>query len=179
MLELEKVDDRIDRELSEDLSGEQEIQAEKSNEASMKLKSTSDEEASLSFNDLENTQNTSGETATSSAKDAGTDKLLSTCKSGTTKSSSISSEQGDDSNSSNSESQDNGDGNGSIPEYEDADHDEDDDEYEDNLSVKSQSPENYVDDDADDTSKVNILRNKCKVIRIGKYVQPVTSKARQ
>ena len=112
MLELEKVDDRIDRELSKDLSGEQEIQAEKSNEASMKLKSTSDEEASLNFNDLENTQNTSGEPATSSAKDAGTDKLSSTCKSGTTKSSSSSSEQGDDSNSSNSESQDNGDGNG-------------------------------------------------------------------
>ena len=72
----------------------------------MKFKSTSNEEASLSFNDLENTQNTSGETATSSAKDAGTDKLSITSKTGTTKSSSTSSEEGDESNNSNSESQD-------------------------------------------------------------------------
>ena len=86
-VELEKVDDIINRELSEDLSGEQEIAAEKSNEASMKLKSTSNEEASLSFHELENTQNTSGETATSSAQD----KLSSTSKTGTTKSSSTSS----------------------------------------------------------------------------------------
>ena len=50
LVELEKVDDRIDRELSENLSAKQEIEAEKPNEASMKLKSTSDEEASLSFN---------------------------------------------------------------------------------------------------------------------------------
>ena len=83
MLELEKVDDRIDSELSEDRSAEQEIEAKKGNEASMKFKSTSDEEASLSFNDLENTQNTSGETATSSAKDGGTDKLSITSKTGT------------------------------------------------------------------------------------------------
>ena len=75
-VQLEKVDDRINRELSEDLSGKQEIEAEKSNEASMKLKSTSNDEASLSFHDLENTQNTSGETATSSAQD----KLSSTSK---------------------------------------------------------------------------------------------------
>ena len=131
----------------------------------MKFKSTSDEEVSLSFNDLENTQNTSGETATSSAKDAGTDKLSITSKTGTTKSSSTSSEEGDESNISNSESQDNGDGNGDIPEYEDAYDDEDDGEDEDNLSVKSQSPENYVDDDADDTSKVNILRNKVNSLK--------------
>ena len=65
MVELEKVDDRINRRLFEDLSAKQEIEAEKSNEASVKLKSTSDEEESLSCNDLENTQNTSGETATS------------------------------------------------------------------------------------------------------------------
>ena len=44
MVELEKVDDRINHELSKDLSGEQEIEAENSNGASMKLKSTSDEE---------------------------------------------------------------------------------------------------------------------------------------
>ena len=68
----------------------------------MKLKSTSDGEASLSFHDLENTQNTSGETATSSAQD----KLSSTSQTGTMKSSSTSSEEGGDSNSSNVEGED-------------------------------------------------------------------------
>ena len=157
-VELEKVDDRISRELSEDLSGEQEIEAEKSNEASMKLKSTSDEEASLSFHELENTQNTSGDTATCSAHD----KLLSTCKSGTTKSSSTSSEESDDSNSPNGEGEENGDGNESIPGDEYANDDEDDNEDNENLSVRSQSPEKSVDEDMDDTSKIDILRKKVK-----------------
>ena len=51
-----------------------------------------------------------------------------------------------------------------IAEYEDAydDEDEDDGEDEDNVSVNSQSAKNYVDDDADDTSKVNILRKQVK-----------------
>ena len=160
IVQLEKVDDRIDRELTEDVSGEQEREAEKPNEASMKLKSTSDDDASLSFNDLENTQNTSAETATSSGKDADTDKPLSTCKSETMKSSSSSSEEGDDSNSSNSESEENGNGNASIPEYKDGDDDEYDDENDDNSSVKSQSPEKSVDDDAENTSKLDILRKK-------------------
>ena len=168
-VELEKVDDRINCELSADLSGEQEIEAENSNEASMKLKSTSDEEASLSFHELENTQNTSGETATSSAQD----KLLSTCKSGTTKSSSTSSEEGNNSNSSNGEGEDNGDGNGSIPDDEYANDDEDDE----NLSVRSQSPEKYVDDDTDDTSKVNILRKKVKSPKsIGSHIKDYSKK---
>ena len=155
-MELEKVDDIINRELSEDLSGEQEIEAKKSNEASMKLKSTSDEEASLSFHELENTQNTSGETATSSTQD----KLSSTSKTGTMKSSSTSSEEGGDSNSSNGEDEDNGDGNGSILDGDYANDDEDDDEDYENLSVRSQSPEKSVDDDMDDTPKVDILRKK-------------------
>ena len=158
MVELEKVDDRINRELSKDLSGEQEIEAEKSNEASMKLKSTSDEEASMSFHDLENTQNTSGETATSSAQD----KLSSTSKTGTTKSSSTSSEEGGDSNSSNGEGEDNGDGNGSILDDDYANNDEDDDEDYENLSVRSQSPEKCVENDTDNTCKVDILRKKVK-----------------
>ena len=162
MLELEKVDDRIDRELSEDLSAEQEIEDKKANEAPMKLKSTSDEEQSLSFNDLENTQNTSGETATSSVKDDGTDKHSSTCKSGTMKSLSSSSEEGEDSNSDNNDSEDNGDGNSEITEYADAYDDEDDGEDEDNVSVNSKSGEIDVDDDVDETSKVNLLRKNVK-----------------
>ena len=124
----------------------------------MKLKSTSDDEASLSFHDLENTQNTSGETATSSAQD----KLLSTSKTGTMKSSSTSSEEGSDSNSSNGEGEDNGDGNGSIPDDDYAKDDEDDDEDYENLSVRSQSPEKSVEDDTDDSSKIDILRKKVK-----------------
>ena len=160
MLELEKEDDRIDRELSEDLSAEQEIEDEKANEVSMKLKSTSDEETSLSFNDLENTQNTSGETATSSAKDGGRDTHSSTCKSGTMKSSSSSSEEGEDSNSNNSHSQDNGDGNADSEEYEDAYDDEDEGEDEYNVSVDSQSAKIDVGDDTDKTSKVNLQRKE-------------------
>ena len=173
MVELEKVDDRINHELSENLSGEQEIEAEKSNEASMKLKSTSDEEASLSFHDWENTQNTSGETATSSAQD----KLLSTSKTGTMKSSSTSSEQGGDSNSSNGEGEDNGDGNGSIPDDDYANNDEDDDEDYENLSVKSQSPEKCVEDDMDNTSKVDILRKKVKSLKsIASWIKDYSKK---
>ena len=122
----------------------------------MKLKSTSDEEASLSFHELENTQSTSGETATSSAQY----KLSTTCKSETTKSSSTSSEEGEDSNSSNGEGEDNGDGNGSILDDEYADDYEDDDEYDENPSVRSQSPEKYDKDEKDDTSKVDILKKK-------------------
>ena len=127
----------------------------------MKLKSTSDEEASLSFHELENTQNTSGETATSSAQD----KLLSISKTGTTKSSSTSSEEGGNYNSSNGEGEDNGDGNGSIPDDDFANDDEDDDEDYENLSVRSQSPEKSVHDDTDDTSKVDILRKKVKSLK--------------
>ena len=115
----------------------------------MKLKSTSDEEASLSFHELENTQNTSGETATSSAQD----KLLSTSKSRAMKSSSTSSEEGGDSNSSNGEGEDNGDGNWSIPDDDYANNDEDADEDYENLSVRSQSPEKSVHDDMDDIPK--------------------------
>ena len=158
MVQLEKVDDRINRELSEDLSAEQEIEPENSNEASVKLISTSDDESLLTFHDLENTQNTSGETATSSAQD----KLSSTSKTGTTKSSSTSSEEGGDLNSSNGEGEDNSDGNGSIPDDDYANDDEDDDEDSENFSDRSQSPEEIVKDDTDNTSKVNILRKKVK-----------------
>ena len=110
--------------------------------------------------------------------------VFSTCKSGSTKSSLTSSEQGDDSNSSNSESQDNGEGNGSIPEHEDAYDDEYDDENDDNLSVKSQSPENYVDDDVDYTSEVDILMNKVKspksiASRIKEYSKKIGDKGVQ
>ena len=157
-VQLEKVDDRINRELSKDLSAEQEIEPENSNEASMKLKSTSDDESSLTFHDLENTQNTSGETATSSAQD----KLSSTSKTGTTKSSSTSSEEGGNSNSSNGEGEDNADGNGSIPDDDFANNDEDDNEDSENFSDRSQSPEEIVKDDMDNTSKVDILRKKVK-----------------
>ena len=124
----------------------------------MKLKSTSNDESSLTFHDLENTQNTSGETATSSAQD----KLSSTSKTGTTKSSSTSSEEGGDSNSSNGESEDNADGNGSIPDDDYANNDEDDDEDSENFSDRLQSPEEIVKDDTDNTAKVDILRKKVK-----------------
>ena len=126
----------------------------------MKLKSTSEEETSLSFNDLENTQNTSGETATSSVKDGGTDKHSSTCKSGTIKLLSSSSEEGEDSNGDNSHSQDNGDGNADSEEYEEAYDDEDEDE--DNEALESKSAKIDVGDDADETSKVNLQRKKVK-----------------
>ena len=160
IVQLEKVDDRIDRELTEDLSGEQYKDTEKSNEASMKFKSTSDDDASLSFNDLENTQNTSAETATSSGKDADTDKGSTTCKSRTTKSSSSSSEEGDDSNSSNSESEGNVTGNASVPDYEDGDEEEYDDDNKEIASEKSQSTENSEHDDLEKNEKLDILRQK-------------------
>ena len=162
IVQLEKVDDRIDRELTEDLSGEQYKDTEKSNEASMKFKSSSDDDASLSFNDLENTQNTSAETATSSGKDADTDKGSTTCKSRTTKSSSSSSEEGDDSNSSNSESEGkgNGTGNASVPDSEDGDEEEYDDDNEEIASDKSQSTENSVHDYLEKNAKLDILRQK-------------------
>ena len=160
IVQLEKVDDRIDRELTEDLSGEQYKDTEKSNEASMKFKSTSDDDASLSFNDLENTKNTSAETATSSGKDADTDKGSTTCKSRTTKSSSSSSEEGDDSNSSNSESEGNVTGNASVPEYEDGDEEEYDDDNEEIASDKSQSTENSVHDVLEKNAKLDILCQK-------------------
>ena len=78
------------------------------------------------------------------------------------KSSSTSSEEGGDSNSSNGEGEDNADGNGSIPDDDYANNDEDDDEDYENLSVRSQSPEKCVEDDMDNTSKVDILRKKVK-----------------
>ena len=105
----------------------------------MKLKSTSDDDASLSFNDLENTQNTSAETANKFWKRH---------------------------RHSNSESEENGNGNASILEYEDADDDEYDDENDDNSSAKLQSPEKSVDDDAKNTSKVDVLRKKSEFIEI-------------
>ena len=126
----------------------------------MKFKSTSDDDASLSFNDLENTQNTSAETATSSGKDADTDKGSTTCKSRTTKSSSSSSEEGDDSNSSNSESEGNGTGNASVPDSEDGDEEEYDDDNEEIASDKSQSTENSVHDDLEKNAKLDILCQK-------------------
>ena len=160
IVQLEKVDDRIDRELTEDLSGEQYKDIEKSNEASMKFKSTSDDYTSLSFNDLENTQNTPAETATSSGKDADIDKCSTTCKSRTTKSSSSSSEEGDDSNSSNSESEGNGTGNASMPDYEDGDEEECDDDDDEISSEKSQSTKNSVHDHLEKNAKLDILRQK-------------------
>ena len=157
-LQLEKVNDIISRELSEDLSGKQEIEVEKSKEPPMKLKSTSDDEASLSYHELENTQNTSGDTATSSVQE----KISSTCKSGTMKSSSSSSQESEDSNSANGESEDNSDGNESIPGDDYVDDNEDDDEDNEHLSVRSQSPEKSVDEETDDTSKIDILKKKVK-----------------
>ena len=162
-VELKKVDDRLERELSEDVSGKQEIEAKEGKEASMKLKSTLDEDKSLTFNDLENTQNTSGETSTSSAKDYHIDKLSNTSKSGTTKSSASSSEEGEDFSSNNSDSQDNEDGNVEYEHgYDDEDDVDDDGEDEENISVNSQSAEIDVDDDEDETSKVNIIKDKVK-----------------
>ena len=63
-------------------------------------------------------------------------------------------------NSSNSEGEDNADGNGSIPDDDYANDDEDDEEDSENLSDRSQSPEESVKDDTDNTSKVDILRKK-------------------
>ena len=114
MVQLEKLDERIEREINEDQSAAEEIQNEEGNEVSKKFKSSSDEEGSLSFNDLENTQNTSRESVTtSSVKDGGTDKR------GIIKSSSSSSEESDSAKSNNNDSEDNGDGNDDSEDNED------------------------------------------------------------
>ena len=153
MVHLEKLDERIEREINEDQSAMEEIQNEEGNEVSKKFKSSSDEEGSLSSNDLENTQNTSRESATtSSAKDGGTDKC------GTIKSSSSSSEEGDSAKSDNNDSEDNGDGNDDSEDNEDGGYDEDEDEY--NESVESQSTEINVSEHADETPKVNLQKKE-------------------